>query len=95
MGEMSLRDQIYAIDQVIAYIGQLANDIDYLNQKVADKVSFLRNNGLRTEIADKVQKVHLAHINDQMEELLRKLNNEDMAYLTSVRNYLIGTSGEM
>ena len=92
MGEMSLRDQIYAIDQEIAYIDQLENDIKYLNQKAEDYITSLRNKGLRTEITDMVQSVYMGHINDQMGNLLSKMNSVDKEYLISVRNYLIGAS---
>jgi hypothetical protein len=94
MSEMSLNEQINAINEVIEYYGQVERDIKYLNEKVSEKLTFLSQNGLRTEITEMVKSTYMGHINDEMSKMLGQMKSQDMVYLEEVREHLIRTGAE-
>ena len=95
MSEMSLREQITAIDDVIEYIGQVKRDIDYLNDKVSNTLAYLRQNGLRTEITETVKSVKMGHVNNELEKMLKQMNNNDKRYLSDVKERLMRAGNEL
>ena len=95
MSEMSLQEQIKAIDDVIECFGQVERDINYLNEKVSDILTYLRQNGLRTEITEMVNSKYMGHVNNEFGCMLNQINNFDKPYLTDVREHLMRAGGEL
>lgn len=88
MSEMSLYEQIKAINEMIQYIEEtLPTDIRCLNDEVEDAVMAFRQNG-RTDIADHIKGKHLANVNQNFEELLDNLRRRDLDYLCSIKEKL-------
>lgn len=94
MSEMSLNEQINAINEVIEYYGKVERDIKYLNEKVSEKLVWLSQNGLRTEITEMVRSTYMGHINNELSKMLSQMKNQDMVYLEEVREHLIRTGAE-
>ncbi len=95
MSEMSLQEQIKAIDDVIECFGQVERDINYLNEKVSDILTYLRQNGLRTEITEMVNSKYMGHVNNELGCLLNQINNFDKPYLCDVREHLMRAGSEL
>lgn len=94
MEDMYLMQQVSAIDQVIDYISQVEREVVYLNEKVAETMSFLRQNGIRTEITNMVENVYLEHVNGEIESLLSRMKVLDVSYLNDVRDHLLRAGRE-
>ncbi len=94
MNEMSLQEQIKAIDDVIECLGQVQSDINSLNEKVSDILICLRQNGLRTEITEMVNSKYMGHVNHELGCMLNQINNFDKPYLSDVREHLMRASNE-
>lgn len=95
MSEMSLQEQIKAIDDVIECFGQVERDINYLNEKVSDILTYLRQNGLRTEITEMVNSKYMGHVNNELGCMLNQINNFDKPYLSDVRERLMRAGREL
>ena len=85
MNEMSLRQQIKQIDDVMQYILLICDEANQMENKVSDTVMFLRKNGLRTETADKIQKIYIRNIDSKLGEMLERMRKEDYEYLAGVK----------
>lgn len=86
--ESSLYEQIKAIDSMITYIETtLRDDINGINASVDSAAVFFRQHG-RTDLADE----HLRPIMDKiiklLDELMEKLNKDDLDYLYRVKERL-------
>ena len=77
MSEMSLYQQIHQIENIIQYLNLIKDDLKKLNSIMSDKVTYLRQNGLRTETADRIQQGYLGNINDRMNFLFKQMENDD------------------
>lgn len=95
MSEMSLQEQIRAIDDVIESFGQVERDINYLNEKVSDVLTYLRQNGLRTEITEMVNSKYMGHVNNELGNMLVQMNNCDKRYLSDVKERLMRAGNEL
>ena len=95
MSEMSLQEQIAAIDEVIESFGQVERDINYLNEKVSDVLTYLRQNGLRTEITEMVNSKYMGHVNNELGNMLAQMNNCDKRYLSDVKERFIRAGNEL
>jgi len=95
MSEMSLHEQIKAIDDVIESFGQVERDINYLNEKVSDVLTYLQQNGLRTEITEMVNSKHMGHVNNELGNMLVQMNNCDKRYLSDVKERLMRAGNEL
>lgn len=88
MSEMSLIEQIKAIDAMIQYIEiTLPGDINRVNEEAEAAVRFFRQNG-RTDLADQGVAPRLSAINMKLEELMMKLKTFDLEYLNTIRDDL-------
>lgn len=85
MDEMSLRQQIKQIDDVMQYIQLICDEADQMEKKVLDTIMFLRQNGLRTETADEIQKKHIRNIDSKLGKMLERMRKEDYEYLAGVK----------
>ena len=85
MNEMSLRQQIKQIDDVMQYILLICDEAEQMEKKVSDTVMFLRKNGLRTETADKIQKIYIRNIDSKLGAMLERMRKEDYEYLAGVK----------
>lgn len=94
MSDMSLQEQIAAIDEVIEYFGVVESDIKKLNIEVENNLAYLRQNGLRTEITEMVKSVKMGQINYELEGMLRNIKVNDLVYLEAKREYLMRAAGE-
>ena len=94
MSEMSLQEQIKAVDEIIEYFEQIKRDINHLNEEVENNLTFLRQNGLRTEIADIVKSVYMGNIDHELKLMLNKMENQDKVYLCEVKERLIRAGGQ-
>ena len=94
MSEMSLQEQVRAIDEVISYFDQVKSDINYLNDEVENILAFLRQNGLRTEIADMVKSRYMGHINHELGVMLKRMETQDKTYLNEVKGRLVSAGGQ-
>lgn len=91
MGEMSLIEQIRAIDEMIDYIETtLPDDIRRINENMDDSVRLFRQNG-RSDIADWIESPHMFFINEELGRLMDKLKYRDLDYLRRLRNDLYDT----
>lgn len=88
MSEMSLLQQIKQLENMIDYIKLVRSEAEGLNKYMSDSVSFLRQNGLRTETADKIQQVKMGHINAVIGPMLEEMMKRDYRYLEEVKNNL-------
>lgn len=95
MSEMSLQEQIKAIDDVIECFGQVERDINYLNEKVSDVLTYFRQNGLRTEITEMVNSKYMGHVNNELGNMLVQMNNCDKRYLSDVKERLMRAGNEL
>ena len=82
---MSLRQQIKQIDDVMQYILLVCNEAENMEKKVSETVTFLRQNGLRTETADIIQQTYMGHIQSKLGEMLNRMKKYDYAYLSDVK----------
>lgn len=88
MSEMSLFEQIKAIDAMIDYIEKtLPGAIKIINEDAESAVRFFRQNG-RTDLADEGVIPRLSDINAKLEKLMEKMNKQDLVYLYEFRNDL-------
>ena len=88
MSEMSLIEQIKAIEAMIQYIEiTLPGDINRVNEEAESAAIFFRQNG-RTDLADQGVAPRMAAINTKLEDLMMKLNKVDLDYLNTIRNDL-------
>lgn len=84
MDEMSLRQQIKQIDDVMQYILLICDEAEQMEKKVLDTIMFLRQNGLRTETADEIQKKH-RNIDSKLGKMLERMRKEEYEYLAGVK----------
>lgn len=88
MSEMSLYEQISAIETMIEYIEKtLPGDIRMINEDVESAARYFRQYG-RTDLADGGVAPHMASLNLKMEALMTKLYNDDLVYLYELRDTL-------
>ena len=85
MDEMSLRQQIKQIDDVMQYILLICDEANQMEKKVSDTIMFLRKNGLRTETADTIQKIYIGIIDSKLGKMLERMRKEDYEYLAGVK----------
>ena len=85
MNEMSLRQQIKQIDDVMQYILLICDEAEQMEKKVLDTIMFLRQNGLRTETADTIQKIYIGNIDSKLGKMLERMRKEDYEYLAGVK----------
>lgn len=85
MDEMSLRQQIKQIDDVMQYILLICDEANQMEKKVSDTIMFLRKNGLRTETADTIQKIYIGNIDSKLGKMLERMRKEDYEYLAGVK----------
>ena len=85
MDEMSLRQQIKQIDDVMQYILLICDEANQMEKKVSDTIMFLRKNGLRTETADTIQKIYIGNIDSKLGKMLERMRKEDNEYLAGVK----------
>lgn len=85
MDEMSLRQQIKQIDDVMQYILLICEEANQMEKKVSDTIMFLRKNGLRTETADTIQKIYIGNIDSKLGKMLERMRKEDYEYLAGVK----------
>ena len=88
MGEMSLIQQIKQVDDVMQYIILICKEAEDMDRNVSDTVAFLRQNGLRTETADKIKQVYMGTINNILWPMLTRMRKCDYEYLKEIRNNL-------
>lgn len=82
---MSIRQQIKQIDDVMRYISLICDEANQMEKKILDTVTFLRQNGLRTETADKIQKNYIRNIDSKLGAMLERMRKEDYEYLAEVK----------
>ena len=88
MMEMRLREEIREIDAILEYINLIGNDAKRMNQNVADAVTSLRKNGLRTETADILQQSCVTTLNNKIDAMINRMMKNDKRYWEEVRYYL-------
>ena len=88
MSEISLLQQIKQIDDMMQYISLIHQETESMNKSIFEAVSHLRQNGLRTETADMITQVYMAHINEQLKLMLERMQQSDYAYLQDIKNRL-------
>lgn len=89
MSEMSLYQQVHQIENMMQYIDLVSEEAIRMCESVVGQVVYLRQNGLRTETADMIERTHLANINDILEPMLHRMNVRDKSFLDEVREDLI------
>lgn len=94
MSEMSLWQQIKQIEDMIQYIKLICDDAKILNENISNKVSYLRQNGLRTETADFIQQVYMGTINDKLKKMSDRLKDCDLRFLEDEKRDLETAIGE-
>lgn len=95
MSEMNIQEQIKAIDEVMEYMDQVKRDITYLNEKVSEKLAYLRQNGLRTEFTELVNSKYMGHINDELGKVMDNMEYGDKQYLIRVKEHLVRAGNEL
>lgn len=88
MNEMSIRQQIKQIDDVMQYILLICDEAEKMENSVYDTVAFLRQNGLRTETADMIQQVYMGDIHHKLSSMLSRMKSADYKYLEEIKDDL-------
>lgn len=98
MSEMSLVEQIKAVEDLIQYVEKtLPNDIKSIQSEAEDAMRFFRQNG-RTEIAAQID-VYMRGIDSSLsyyhaDGLMCRLKNGNLDYLYGVREHLLRALNE-
>lgn len=87
MSEMSLRQQIEQIKQLKQYLYEITRTANEVEQELEDKLIYVRQTGMRTETADKMEQKYLKDISEKMEQLKIIMRNEE--------RFLIGLEEEL
>lgn len=84
MSEMSLRQQIEQIEQLQRYLLEFCREFNVMEKELDDRIRYIRQTGMRTETADKMQDKYLREITKRKEEL-DEIMHAEYRYLTELK----------
>lgn len=89
MSEVSLIQQIKNVQGLRDYIKLSVDEVDSLNTEMDKWVTFLRQEGMTMEIADKFEgPMYMGQVFKMLDELKTRISEEDYRYLSEVQRKL-------
>ena len=77
MSEMSLRQQIEQIEQLRKNLYEILREFNEMETKLNDRIRYIRQTGMRTETADKMQDKYLREITEKRDKLCEIMSAEE------------------
>lgn len=88
MSEMRLEEQINAIQEVLYGIESIQRDTNNLKESIDKSIEYLRYNGSRKEITERVNDILHEKIYRDLDRLMERITGLDADYLNRVKSNL-------